>query len=283
MVRIMKHVWEKALAAWALVRPALRTSARRAYGIALEWLYPSSIYCMSCGNLIDESRPYALCDACMGNFIWATGKNCGKCGTILNGAAAQGTEPALCGACADGERAFEKGFACVAYSSGREVVRRFKYGGRAYYGEKIARILYDRLLPELPGVDLVLTVPMYRRKERKRGYNQADLAGRPLAQKLGLPYAGDVLLRTRRTEAMSRLGTEERNANVKGAFAVAPDKAGQVSGKRILLVDDIFTTGSTVEACAEALLSAGAGQVYFAVFAIGSDDSSDSAAVRVCG
>jgi ComF family protein len=249
--------------------------------IALDLLFPPSIYCMACGNLIDASRPYALCDACRERFGWANGHTCGKCGRSLRGDDAR----TLCADCADGGHLFEKGFVCVAYADCRAVLHGFKYGGRAYYGAHIARVMYDRLLwdgalrGEAPGAELLLPVPMYRKKERKRGYNQADIAGRQLARLLALPYDGTLLARTRDTRVMSSLSGEERGANVRGAFALARGREDAVRGLRVMLVDDIFTTGSTIDACAEVLLAAGAASVRFIVFAAGADAGERSGAV----
>jgi ComF family protein len=268
---------------------------------ALDLLYPPSIYCMACGNLIDASRPYTLCDACRERFAWATGRTCAKCGKRL-----QGDGPrALCADCADdtgGGHLFEKGFACVEYADCRAILHGFKYGGRAYYGAQIARVMYDRLLygvlcdglaedgsgapadirapVERLRVDLLLPVPMYKKKERKRGYNQADIAGRELARLLARPYAADILERTRNTSVMSGLSGEERGANVRGAFALARGKEDAVRGLRVMLVDDIFTTGSTIDACAETLLAAGAVSVRFIVFATGANAGADADALR---
>jgi ComF family protein len=243
---------------------------------ALDLIYPPSLYCMACGNLIDASRPYALCDACRERFGWANGRTCAKCGKPLRG----GGSRTLCADCADGGHLFEKGFACVEYADCRTITHGFKYGGRTYYGEHIARVMHDRLLyeasdgkaaGEFPKIDLILPVPMYKKKERKRGYNQADIAGGRLAKLLALPYDNKLLERTRNTSVMSSLSAEERGANVKGAFRAARGRENAARGLRIMLVDDIFTTGSTINACAEGLLFAGAASVSFIVFAAGAD------------
>ncbi|MDR1246225.1 MAG: double zinc ribbon domain-containing protein [Clostridiales Family XIII bacterium] len=244
---------------------------------ALDLLYPPSLYCMACGNLIDISRPYALCDACRERFGWANDRTCAKCGKPL-----RGDDPrTLCVDCADGGRLFERGYSCVEYADCRAVIHGFKYGGRAYYGEYIALAMYDRLLYEtfaraetaagFPAIDLLLPVPMYKKKEKKRGYNQADIMGGLLAELLALPYDNKLLERVRDTGVMSSLSAEERGANVKNAFAPARGREGAARGLRVMLVDDIFTTGSTINACAETLLSDGAASVSFIVFAAGAD------------
>jgi ComF family protein len=251
----------------------LARAARR----AIDLLFPPSIYCMACGNLIDASRPYALCDACRERFGWANGHSCAGCGRPMR----EGGARSLCADCAEGGHLFEKGFACVRYADCRAVLYGFKYGGRAYYGAHIARIMYDRLQwagavqGEPHGAELLLPVPMYGKKERKRGYNQADLAGRLLARLLALPYDGTLLVRTRDTRVMSSISAEDRGANVKGAFALARGREEAVRGLRVMLVDDIFTTGSTIDACAEVLLAAGAVSVRFIVFAAGAAADAD--------
>jgi ComF family protein len=247
---------------------------------ALDLLYPPSIYCISCGNLIDATRPYALCDACRERFRWVNGASCAKCGKFMN----EGSPRKLCADCADDAHLFEKGFVCAEYSDCRALIHAFKYSGRAYYGGYIARVMRDRLLyaaASLTGslsaaparealrIDLLLPVPMYKKKERKRGYNQADILGAELAKLLSLPYDNGLIERTRDTSVMSDLPAEERGANVKDAFALTRAFEGAARGLRIMLVDDIFTTGSTVNACAETLLNAGASSVSFIVFAAG--------------
>ncbi|MDR1134802.1 MAG: ComF family protein [Clostridiales Family XIII bacterium] len=231
----------------------------------LDLVFPPSIYCISCGNLIDETRVYSLCDKCAREFKWANGKTCEKCGRIL-GDDYNGT---LCGECGQSAHAYEKGYACLEYGSCREVIHGFKYLGRMYYAESIAQIMHDRLAEAASEFDAVLPTPMYKPKERKRGYNQADLIGGLLAAKTGLDYDNDTLVRRRNTAPMSGLGKEAREENVRDAFAVAEGKADAVRGKRLLIVDDIYTTGSTLDACAKVLTDAGAKSVCFIVLAAG--------------
>jgi ComF family protein len=107
--------------------------------------------------------------------------------------------------------------------------------------------------------DLVVPVPLHRQRERERGYNQADLIARPLARQLGLPYRAGLLVRTRPRPNKQILTLEERWDSVRGAFATHP--GSQVDNLRVLLVDDVMTTGATLDACARALRAAGAKSV----------------------
>jgi ComF family protein len=111
--------------------------------------------------------------------------------------------------------------------------------------------------------DMVIPVPLHANRQRERGYNQAELLARAFARLQGLPVRNDILKRARATEAQTRLARVERRRNVAGAFALtSPTAAAAVHGKRIVLVDDVTTTGSTIDAAAEPLRAAGATSVW---------------------
>ncbi len=234
----------------------------------LDLIYPSNIYCISCGNIIDDSRPYALCDVCVRSLKWANGRTCGRCGKILQ----EDYGPELCTDCISGEHVFEKGYTCVEYGPAeRELILRFKYKDQAYLGRKMAEIMYDRIRAEEPGADLILPVPMFGRKERLRGYNQAAVLAASLAGLMGIPYDKKLLIRAVETEAMSRLGALGRRRNIREVFSIPCYKREKLAGKTVLLVDDIYTTGSTADACAAALLAAGASRICVFTFAAGAN------------
>jgi competence protein ComFC len=107
--------------------------------------------------------------------------------------------------------------------------------------------------------DVVVPVPLHRQREREGGYNQADLIARPLARRLGLPYRAVLLMRTKPRPDKHILSLEERWDSVRGAFATRP--GSKVDNLRVLLVDDVMTTGATLDACARALQGAGAKSV----------------------
>lgn len=234
----------------------------------LDLIYPSNIYCISCGNIIDDSRPYALCDTCVRALMWANGRTCSRCGKILQ----ENYGPDLCTDCMDGEHVFEKGFTCVEYGPAeRDLIHRFKYKDKAYLGRKLAEIMYDRIQAEELDPELIVPVPMFIRKERKRGYNQAAVLAASLAKYTGIPYAGKLLIRTVETKAMSSLGALGRRKNLQEVFFVPHDKMNRLTGKTILLVDDVYTTGSTADACSSVLLEAGAARIFVFTFASGAN------------
>lgn len=149
-------------------------------------------------------------------------------------------------------------YAYAYHGAAAGIVRRLKYSGVArlagFMGADMARA-YRFIEPT--GADCVACVPMHKRRVRQRGYNHAELLARDVAARIGLPYV-EALERVRNTRQQARLDDRARRTNLKGAFRVK----ASVDGRRVLLVDDVCTTGSTARACAKALRSGGARRVY---------------------
>lgn len=145
----------------------------------------------------------------------------------------------------------------------RDIVHALKYDGRVSLARPLAALMRARAGPVLEGADLVVPVPLHRQRQRERGFNQASL----LARHLPVP-AADVLARTRATPPQASLGRARRHANVRGAFGPAnvwwtgqTCAVGRVSGRVVVLVDDVCTTGATLEACARVVRAMGAADV----------------------
>lgn len=145
------------------------------------------------------------------------------------------------------------------------LIRALKFSGKSRLSRDLGSFLAE-LTPDLPECDLVCWVPLSRSRYRIRGYNQAELIARVFAARLSCP-AEPLLQRITNTRPQARLNSAERTANVRGAFRCT--EAASVCGKRIVLVDDVFTTGATVAACAECLVSAGAGSITVVTVAAG--------------
>ncbi len=255
----------------------------------LDLIYPPGLYCISCGKITDDSRTYGLCNDCMAAAGWNTGRRCEKCDKPLS---ANDRGP-LCFSCRDmgsdgRSRAFDKGYVCAHYGSVEQaVIFAFKYGSRSDIGDKIGEILYDRMISELgpdelAGMyDLVIPVPIYREKKKKRGYNHAAIMAESFSKRAGICCESDLLIRNRETKPMKGLGSEERRANIAGAFEIRERKSEMVSGSRILLIDDIFTTGATINEIARILKASridkeggkktGAARVDFLAYAAAAD------------
>jgi ComF family protein len=202
-----------------------------------------------------------LCPPCSAALPAAPEPACARC------AGALGVRRDFCGSCAG--RLFSCRLiraACAHRGPAASLVHAFKFRGlrsaaRAA-GLAMARDLARR--PELSRVDVVAAVPLHARRERARGYNQAELLARELARELGLPLV-DALVRPRGGAPSWSLGRAGRRASLSGAFAARPE-AG-LDGRRVLLVDDVCATGTTLEECARALRAAGAADVVGCAFA----------------
>jgi len=153
----------------------------------------------------------------------------------------------------------------------RDLIHGFKYADR-----HDARRLFGRWLAHagaelLPGIDLVVPVPLARGRLLRRQYNQAAVLAQELSRRTALRFDPHMLERTRATRAQVGLSHEERRRNVRGAFRIAPHRAGSVLGRSLLLIDDVVTTGATVEACGRALKAGGAARVDVLALALVTD------------
>jgi len=243
----------------------------------LHLVFPAGLYCISCDRPLPGKQEdgVALCERCAEEIIWVSGRSCQKCGRPLS----DENPSDLCRECAKTDQAFTKGYACALYTGrAAEIIRDMKYRDKAWYADTLAGLMAKRFLTEadtetgeLTNYDYIAAIPMAVKKKESRGYDQASLLARALSQRIGVPYLPKALLRVRETGAMSGLSGDERRQNLAVAFSVGYDNIERIAGRRILLVDDVFTTGSTVNTCAETLLAAGAGDVDAMVFAIGAD------------
>ncbi|MBN7773858.1 ComF family protein [Clostridium aminobutyricum] len=231
---------------------------------SLELAFPSSIYCICCGNLIDPSRIYALCDDCLQNLRWANERTCGKCGKALENE----RKNELCHDCQQNVHWFERGFTCMQYGTKeKEILHRFKFNGAAYMGSKLGKIMLDRILLEELKIDFVTAVPMHKKKQAKRGYNPAELMAKEVAKGLCVPYNGQVLKRNYYKAPMNKLDRNQRKLNLIDSYSASV--LYDIHGKSILLIDDVYTTGSTADECSKALKEAGADNVFVLTLAAG--------------
>jgi len=244
----------------------------------LDLIFPKDLYCVSCGRPLPPLKDggYALCERCASEIMWVTGRRCAKCGRPL----ADENPGELCRDCASGaEHAYRKGYACAVYSGrAAELVRGMKYRGKAWRADAIASLMAARYFAdadpetgELPCYDYILWAPMNAGKKAVRGYDQAELLASGFAKRTGIPCLKNALKRARDTDVMSSLSADERRQNLADAFEVRCDMIGAIEGGRLLLVDDVYTTGSTASACAGTLLAAGAEYIDIFVFATGAD------------
>ena len=214
--------------------------------------------------MLDTGDPLPFCQGCVAALQQTLPRPvCAKCGRPVVPAAVEETVSAmLCHLCRRGVYDFDLARSFGAYTpSMARAILLLKYGEMTPLGRWFARLLAQVVEEERValGADAVVPVPLHAVRLRERGYNQADLIGRPLARMLGLPFRSYLLVRTRPRPDKLRLTRRERWETVRGAYATR--EGAQVDKLRVLLVDDVFTTGATLDACSKALRKAGAAQV----------------------
>lgn len=169
--------------------------------------------------------------------------------------------------------ALQRGGAVLLYTGQmQESMARFKQGGRAEYGKVYGRLLWDAKREWLQRIrePVLVPVPVHSKRYRKRGYNQAEEIAKEMARLSGLPMRSDLLVRVKHTAPQKELSKRERSRNLQGAFRCRADfRKLCLQGKCAIIIDDIYTTGSTVEACSQTLLQAGFDKVYFLCVCIG--------------
>ena len=234
--------------AMELVLPA-RAAARRLLDFAL----PPR--CPSCGIVTPE--PHRFCLTCWQSLAFLGEPCCATCGLPFE---YDGGEAAQCGRCLSDPPPFDRLRAAVGYGEvARRVALKLKYSGRPGVAETLGRLMLRHLEPA--GDALLVPVPLHRWRIWKRGYNQSALIACVLSKRTGIPAALDLLRRTRATPPLKGLGRRERAVAVRGAFAVPEEARALVRGRRIVLIDDVYTSGATASACAKVLKRAGAARV----------------------
>jgi len=207
--------------------------------------------CLVCGAAGAEDRDF--CADCHADLPW-NDSACARCALPLPTAAG------ACGQCLQAPPAFVSCLAPLRYAAPLDrLLPRFKFHAGLAEGRLLAELILLRVPVDSFGAsDLLVPMPLHRRRLGQRGYNQALELARPLARAWALPLGSDALRRKRATAAQTDLDAAARRRNVRGAFAALPER---VLGRHILLLDDVITTGATVREAATTLLAAGAAEV----------------------
>ena len=224
------------------------------------------IFPLRCPVCDDIVTPYGrrICIECVKKIKYVASPRCLKCGKQLEEA-----EQEYCLDCSKRRHFFVQGRSLYEYDSVASSIYRFKYGNRqeyaSFYGEEVARNLGEFIHRIQP--DGLIPVPLHVIRRRKRGYNQAQLLANAISRCTGVPVYDKIVMRKRNTLPQKQLNPRERQNNLKKAFII---RGNDVKLKTILIIDDIFTTGSTIDEMARVLLTAGAEKVYFITLACGS-------------
>ncbi len=231
---------------------------------ALHGLLP--VKCDGCGTaLTDDPVPF-FCRTCWAAIRPLSGPACPACGLPFASDVALTYSPEhRCLSCRQDPPVFTKAWACYAYEPPlQQAIHLFKYRGKVVLAKALGTLL-RQAWPHLPGIDLLLPVPLHPSRLRDREYNQSLLLADELNRDLRLPLVYDNLVRLRATPPQTELSRSERLANLRRCFSVL--RPGEIDGKRVLLIDDVMTTGTTVNECAKALRKAGAAEVFVVTLA----------------
>lgn len=239
----------------------LTAGVKRAGNRMLDVVLPPR--CLKCGATVDSVG--ALCANCWPAVAFLAPPHCAACGLPFEfdlGPAA------LCGSCAGEHPVFERARAAFRYDEGsKDLILRFKHADRIDGAATFAGWMARAGAELVVAADIIAPVPLHRWRLVRRRYNQAAILANAISRAQGKLVVPDLLVRRRATPSQGHLGRSQRQRNVAGAFALHPQSTQVAAGARILLVDDVLTTGATATACAKALLNAGANAVDLLVLA----------------
>lgn len=238
------------------------TNWKQLTSFLLDLLFPPRSRCAFCGRVMAEAEPGLVCHACQAAASHPAGGICPRCGRPVQGENA-------CTACQDMPWAFSQARSIGPYDGElRHAIHRLKFRGQRDVSRALAELLYKAIdAAWWQEIDSIVPVPLHAERLQQRGFNQAEQLAYQLALLAGRPMR-QLLVRRTFVASQTGLGQQQRRQNVRGAFQAAPGQERQIVGQRLLLVDDVLTTGSTLDECARVLLQAGAREVRAATAAI---------------
>lgn len=226
---------------------------------ALRFFLP--IHCSNCASLLTDDPIPHFCAGCWSTIALMPDARCSRCDRPFPSSIATTYSPShVCQPCAERPPSYTKAWTLYPYTSLlQQAIRLFKYQGKVSLAAPLAALMIARL-PSLDSIDLIMPVPLHSAKLRQREFNQSLLLADDIGHHLDIPVAYTNLIRVIPTPAQTTLSRKSRLKNLRRAFAVQYPQA--VARRRILLIDDVFTTGTTVNECAKTLRKAGSGDVF---------------------
>lgn len=234
---------------------------RRLLDIILDIVYPPR--CPVCNELVSQGE-VSVCKRCESLLTYVEEPYCFKCGKSIEDEMEE-----YCNDCKDGRHFFDEGRSVLLYDEYMsKSMYRFKYNGKQEYARFYGKIIYERLAGKIKtwNPDVIIPVPIHKSRLNKRGFNQADLIAKELSKYAKIPVDNHILKRKIPTKVMKNLDAKERENNLKKAFIVTENV---VKLNSVVIIDDIYTTGSTVDAISRVLRNAGVSKIYFITVCIG--------------
>lgn len=236
---------------------------RQQFQTAVSLIYPSA--CVSCGAHVQDD--FGLCGHCWSETEFISGASCDSCGCALPGHA-QDAERNLCDGCLSDPPLWSRGRAALAYGGqGRRLVLAFKHGDRTDLARPAAGWLQKAGQDLLQDDPLLVPVPLHWSRLLRRGYNQAALLAQALALRGDWDCCPDALLRSKMTPALDHRSRTDRQKILSGVIRANPRQAARMKGRKIVLIDDVMTSGATLRACTAACQAEDAKEVHVLVLA----------------
>ncbi|MDO4301162.1 MAG: ComF family protein [Clostridia bacterium] len=228
----------------------------------LSIVYPN--HCISCGEVLNAGKDKWLCNNCRCDFEITEHKRCKTCGRIIY-------HDGKCRICNSERIYFDKGYSVLVYKdSVRNGIMNFKYKGLYRYGKYFGNIMVNYAVQNINmSFDYVTAVPLHSKRFKDRGYNQSKILAKAVAESMNIKYM-DLLIRNKNTKAQNSLNRKERKENIRDAFSLR--KGMSVENKNILIIDDIYTTGATINECSRVLKKNKAAVVEFFSLSCRSED-----------
>lgn len=233
--------------------------------VILELIFQEKNICFICDEYDEEIKSSYICSDCFKKLMFIEENKCKKCCRILD----VGYSVDLCHDCIDHKFYFNKAISALEYTGiVKDAIYKFKYKNKAYMYKMFGYMLIKSLKEEdIQDIDLIVGVPLHKKKKIKRGFNQAYLLGKYIGKELDVKVDKKSLVRIKETSTQNKLNKTSRLLNIKNAFKVKNEEL--FKDKKVLLIDDIFTTGSTVNECSKVLMKAGAKEVVVLTIATG--------------
>ena len=239
----------------------------------LELIFPEKYICFICEDYGKDIKGN-LCSICREELVFITQNSCSICGRKIE--SEKSIENIIkCKECIKRPHYYFKSVSPLSYERDiKMAIYNFKYNDRQHMYRLFGRLMVESILEnDLEHVDIVVPVPLYKDREKKRGFNQAALLAKYISNYLKLELDIKNLRRDKHTNAQNKLDRSQRKRNISGVFGLRDNQA--FINKRVLLIDDIYTTGSTVDECSRILLENGATQVFVSTLAVTPDRKSD--------
>lgn len=229
-------------------------------------IYPRR--CPVCGDIVTP-RGELACPSCRKNLTPIQEPRCKKCSKPV-----ESEEAEFCLDCFKKRHKYIKGFALWLYDAGmKKSIADFKFHGRREYGEFYVSEIVKRFEKEILDIapDVLIPIPIHRSKQLRRGYNQAEILAKGIGKELEIPVLPHLLLRNKNTLPQKQLNDKERLKNLEQAFEFSEKEKERYNNHihKVILIDDIYTTGSTIEACTNILIQNGINEIYFICVCIG--------------